>query len=78
MAKSPTYLVTYKDSANARTLYFGPFHSLDLAEEFSKGLPNPLKGGSKAYHVTQPFTFSETSIVTDLILVGRNRIPVAA
>lgn len=72
--KQSTYIVIYKDSSNAQALYFGPFVTIGIASDFSSALPIPLKGGFKKYTVTQPFTHNETSLVTDLIMSGREKV----
>lgn len=72
--KPSTNIVVYKDNANAPTMYFGPFVSIQIASDFSRALPEPFKGGFKKYAITQPFTHNETSLVTDLIMVGRKEL----
>jgi len=69
--KPSQYLVAYKDNAKARTLYFGPFVSIDVASRFLADLPEPQPGGAKDYRTTQPFTANDTTLIQDYILSER-------
>lgn len=67
-------LVVYKDHKNADVRYFGPFVDIHIASDFAKAIPEPLKGGFKGYRTTQPFTATEASLVSDLILNARKAV----
>lgn len=76
--KPSTTIVVYRDQANAQTRYFGPFVDIRIASDFSKALPEPLKGGFKEYRTLQRFTSQDGSIVRDLILEARQQHRVTA
>lgn len=71
MKSQSQYLVIYKDSTEARNKYFGPFSSVDMAEEFVETLPTPLIGGSKTWKHVSPYTHQEAVIARQSILRQR-------
>lgn len=65
------WVVIYKDSTDARNLYFGPFVSDTLASTFMGSLPNPMAGGSKTYKQMSPFEYDEIRLACEYIMRAR-------
>lgn len=72
MANLTRYLVVYKDAANARTKYFGPFVSDVGADDFRDRLPEPLEGGYKRLKALAPYSSVEAEIAAHAIKSQRN------
>lgn len=72
MTNQQRYLVVYKDDADSRNLYYGPFVSLSIAEHFMNALPEPLEGGLKTFKSFQPYSHSEDTLAGEVILRKRS------
>ncbi len=71
MKTQSQYLVIYKDSAEARNKYFGPFTSVEMAEQFVSILPEPILGGVKTWNHISPYTHDEAMLAREVILRQR-------
>lgn len=70
------YIVGYRDSPKARTLYFGPFVSESVAEFFIAALPDTLPDGWTRVVALQPFMAHEARTVAQLIERQREKTPI--
>ena len=70
------YIVGYRDSPKARTLYFGPYASENVADFFIAALPDPLPGGWVRSVPLQPFMAHEARTVAQLIERNRETAPI--
>lgn len=69
--KPAQHLVAYRDARGQQTLFFGPFVSSTIADQFRDDLPEPLEGGCSRIVSLQPFTMHEASVVSQKILSER-------
>jgi len=72
---STRFIVGYRDSPKAKTLYFGPYASQSIADFFIAALPAPLEGGMVRAVPLQPFMAHEARTVAQLIERHREERP---
>lgn len=77
MIAQPRYIAIYKDSETAKNLYFGPLMSINVAEQFLSGLPEPRLGGYKTYKPISPYMHDETREIAAVIIHARARVQAA-
>lgn len=72
MLNASRHLIIYKDSPDARNLYFGPFVSDRLAYDFMDALPTPRQGGNKVVKLLSPYTSDDAHLAVVAIMSQRS------
>jgi hypothetical protein len=67
MAQPIRYLVIHRDTAHGPPRYFGPFVSVQVAEQFCDDLPATQLGGRKHVRMLEPFGVHDMSLIETVI-----------